>query len=370
MGKQEFWSLILLFIILWGGAEWSSAQNLVRNPGFEQIDECPTDLGQLEKTTFWSSVGKTKADLWASCLKDNLPADSLWRMTPTSGGTLAGFFPYKKNSTKCDTVRMERNFLAVRLSEPLKTGEQYCIRMKAALSVGSSAYLDSLSVFFSPSMPSMYNIGNPSASLAFEYAGKTENWLPLQGGYTALGGEEYMYIGFSGEPSILKPIPDLKTIRQNVYLYLEDVCLVDVAASWSCDCGSFERKFLKKETIRMDLSMAVPKNEREITLSNIYFEKGKSSLLPSSFPIMNGVAYVLSKTSTPIFVEGHTDDLGGEAYNQKLSQFRAEAVRNYLVSKGISPSRIQAIGKGQLEPVIPNTSDENRAMNRRVVFKF
>jgi OmpA-OmpF porin, OOP family len=65
-------------------------------------------------------------------------------------------------------------------------------------------------------------------------------------------------------------------------------------------------------------------------------------------------------------IVGHTDAIGTEAYNDRLSQRRAEAVRNFFVSQGIAAARISVAGKGEREPVAPNTTAEGRVQNRRV----
>ena len=70
-----------------------------------------------------------------------------------------------------------------------------------------------------------------------------------------------------------------------------------------------------------------------------------------------------------IELSAHTDDIGKDAYNDKLSNRRGESAKEYLVKQGISPDRIKAIGYGKRKPLVPNDSDEHRAMNRRVEFK-
>jgi outer membrane protein OmpA-like peptidoglycan-associated protein len=67
-----------------------------------------------------------------------------------------------------------------------------------------------------------------------------------------------------------------------------------------------------------------------------------------------------------LLIVGHTDDMGSDSYNQGLSQRRADAAANFLVSQGIARSRIQTSGKGEAEPVASNMSDDGRAQNRRV----
>ncbi|MDR2205227.1 MAG: OmpA family protein [Flavobacteriaceae bacterium] len=77
---------------------------------------------------------------------------------------------------------------------------------------------------------------------------------------------------------------------------------------------------------------------------------------------------LINNPDTNINIYGHTDDKGADAYNQTLSEKRANAVKNYLISKGISSSRMFAMGMGEAEPIASNTTDAGRAENRRVEF--
>jgi outer membrane protein OmpA-like peptidoglycan-associated protein len=81
------------------------------------------------------------------------------------------------------------------------------------------------------------------------------------------------------------------------------------------------------------------------------------------------VAYLGANPSSPITVEGHTDSIGSDQYNQKLSERRANAVRQYLIEKGIASSRIQVVGYGEQKPVADNKTNEGRALNRRAEFE-
>jgi OOP family OmpA-OmpF porin len=69
-------------------------------------------------------------------------------------------------------------------------------------------------------------------------------------------------------------------------------------------------------------------------------------------------------------VGAYTDDVGTDQYNNELSQKRAVAVKTYLVEKGAKTEQLQTKGYGERSPVVPNTNDENRALNRRVEFKI
>jgi OOP family OmpA-OmpF porin len=70
-----------------------------------------------------------------------------------------------------------------------------------------------------------------------------------------------------------------------------------------------------------------------------------------------------------IEIGGHTDSDGSEAYNKRLSQSRASAVKSYLTNKGMSENRLTAVGYGELDPVANNGTKEGKAKNRRIEFK-
>jgi outer membrane protein OmpA-like peptidoglycan-associated protein len=105
-----------------------------------------------------------------------------------------------------------------------------------------------------------------------------------------------------------------------------------------------------------------------ITLSgSVLFASGKSTLLPSAQSKLNEVADALkTEVNHKIVVEGHTDSKGSDATNHELSLRRAEAVRSYLITRGVDESSIVAVGLGSTNPVADNASPEGRANNRRV----
>jgi outer membrane protein OmpA-like peptidoglycan-associated protein len=101
----------------------------------------------------------------------------------------------------------------------------------------------------------------------------------------------------------------------------------------------------------------------------IHFEFNKAKIRPESFQVLDAVVDVLVKTpDIRIEVQGHTDNVGGAAYNKKLSEQRSASVKMYLVSHGIDPSRLTSHGYGFDRPLVANDSDQNRALNRRVQF--
>ena len=97
------------------------------------------------------------------------------------------------------------------------------------------------------------------------------------------------------------------------------------------------------------------------------FQVGSSEIRPSSYPALNEIADVLEKNpSVKLEVAGHTDSTGSAALNQRLSEQRAQAVLEYLVSKGIDRDRLSAKGYGLTKPIATNATPQGRAKNRRV----
>lgn len=109
---------------------------------------------------------------------------------------------------------------------------------------------------------------------------------------------------------------------------------------------------------------------RPIVIGAINFAFNKSDITPEAKNILDKIAESLvdpSNASRTITVTGNTDAIGGEGYNQKLGQDRADQAKAYLVSKGLAESRVMARTAGESDPIAPNDTDNGRATNRRVL---
>lgn len=101
--------------------------------------------------------------------------------------------------------------------------------------------------------------------------------------------------------------------------------------------------------------------------SEASFDFGKSSLKAAFKPTLNKVAGVLREdSSTRIRVVGHTDSVGSDTYNLRLSEQRAQATSDYLIAQGVRANQVQTLGRGESEPRASNSTAEGRAQNRRV----
>jgi len=114
-----------------------------------------------------------------------------------------------------------------------------------------------------------------------------------------------------------------------------------------------------------------PPVSKKIVLRGVNFDFNKANIRPDAAGILREAATILKDNSTVnVSVEGHTDAIGSDQYNQKLSLRRAEAVKQFLVKEGIAASRLQVRGFGKTQPVASNDTEDGRAQNRRVELKI
>ncbi|GGD80512.1 hypothetical protein GCM10011514_50760 [Emticicia aquatilis] len=117
----------------------------------------------------------------------------------------------------------------------------------------------------------------------------------------------------------------------------------------------------------IDILLDPIKKDVKTVLNNIFFDSGKAELRPESFTELDKLQLLLAQNpSLQVEISGHTDDVGKDAENQALSEKRAFSVADYLIKKGVNPQNIKVKGYGKTKPLVPNTSEENRQINRRI----
>jgi outer membrane protein OmpA-like peptidoglycan-associated protein len=129
-----------------------------------------------------------------------------------------------------------------------------------------------------------------------------------------------------------------------------------------------ERKAQEAMT-KLEQIASVKEQERGLVITfpgSVLFAFDQAVLLPGALSGLDQVAEALSHRKENILVEGHTDARGTDAYNYDLSYRRAQAVRDYLIARGLPPERVRAVGAGESRPVADNRTSEGRANNRRV----
>lgn len=129
----------------------------------------------------------------------------------------------------------------------------------------------------------------------------------------------------------------------------------DSALAAEQQSNAVEIQRLKDETLKIDIA------------NEVSFDFARADIKPSFKPTLDKVAGVLQRyPNSVVHVVGHTDSVGSDAYNQRLSEQRAEAVVAYLANAGVSRDRLRAEGRGESEPRDTNATEAGRQLNRRV----
>jgi outer membrane protein OmpA-like peptidoglycan-associated protein len=153
----------------------------------------------------------------------------------------------------------------------------------------------------------------------------------------------------------------------------------DITVSINKDGYAYNAKVIEKETLVKTDASAVKTGKLKIdtveigkafSIDDIIFESDSYALTTKSKYILNGFStYLLKNSQLKFAINGHTDDLGDDEKNRQLSQNRSDAVKKYLVEKGIDEGRLIAKGFGETKQKFPNTSELNRTKNRRTEFQ-
>ncbi|HTF95023.1 MAG TPA: OmpA family protein [Cellvibrio sp.] len=149
--------------------------------------------------------------------------------------------------------------------------------------------------------------------------------------------------------------------------YLEDSRkgLSEQATAAQLDARTRETEALRRQIAELNAKQT--ERGLVVTLGDVLFETGKSDLKSGAAANLGKlVTFLNQEPERSLVIEGHTDSVGSESYNQTLSQNRADSVKAFLLGQGVAANRITAVGKGESAPVASNDSSSGRQMNRRV----
>ena len=147
-------------------------------------------------------------------------------------------------------------------------------------------------------------------------------------------------------------------------------CAVDDRKQYSV-CGSAEGYhdtcMAVNDLKKMQSLQLEPVVVKRFVLKNMHFATDKTKILPSSEKALRELyTFMVENPTTRILIVGHTDDVGSDAYNQRLSEGRSASVKREMVVRGIDANRMETEGHGEKDPIVPNDSDAHRQENRRV----
>lgn len=143
----------------------------------------------------------------------------------------------------------------------------------------------------------------------------------------------------------------------------------DVEITASSDGYLPDKVIVSKKDNEKNIKLTKLERGKSIIVENIHFEVDQAHLRMESLNILDSIISQMKKNiRIKLEVQGHTDSTGGKAYNQKLSERRADAVVEYMIKQGISPERLKPVGMGQEKPVSDNNTAQGRKKNRRTEF--
>lgn len=390
---KKFWIPISLFFLL-GMSAFSqglpvadtSRVNLVFNGSFEEYRFCPKRVdavGVLINVDGWYQPTKGSADYFNTCgsRECGVPKNKLGEQLPHDGDGYCGIYCSKNDY---------REYLQTRLRRKLRAGDSIRLTFFVSLSEQSTGAVATLGGLFTKEdiydtvrsillhkeyetlsddifqvIATTYTpqVMNPSDVPLTD----TRNWQCVTGIFVADGGEQYITLGNfnTAERSGYVEPDSLVQLLPGSYYYIDDVfveclnCEPPIADDLNVDSN-----YLTQEQPTFSVGST-------FVLKDIFFEFDKSTILQQSFfELMRLITLLNTYPDMQIEVGGHTDSKGSDSYNQRLSESRAKAVADYLISKGISERRLQYRGYGKTKPIDTNETEEGRARNRRVEFKI
>jgi OmpA-OmpF porin, OOP family len=156
-------------------------------------------------------------------------------------------------------------------------------------------------------------------------------------------------------------VPEGKKYNIRVRKFNKDFFFTDINVA-AVDGGQELTQYLRIKLVKFYV--------RGYTLDHVYFDTNKWDIKPASLPTLEKLYQSFVKNPKLVVeIAGHTDHVGDDANNLRLSQLRADAIREYLIKKGISEGRVLAKGYGEKSPVAGNDTDAGRAKNRRTEVK-
>lgn len=358
-----------LFLTLLLCSRFLGAQNLVPNGSFEDYLVCPGGYSQSPgefRVNSWRALTMGSPDYFNSCSGGEAAVPYNWAGISDAydGFGYAGIYTWM-------TEKDYREYLHCKLTEPLIKDSLYRVEFKYKLSSYSKYATDRIALLLSDTLKTFRHDKplrvSPTISFLKDSAltPETGGWELAVAEYKAKGNERFLTIGNFADNATtrhyqikFRPASE-PMLADAAYYYIDDVQVIPQFASQSSD-----QPLPVFTGVDADLNTVY-------VLENIRFDFNSYALLPESyFDLDRLVKYLKDRPDLKVELSGHTDDTGGDEYNDRLSESRAKSAARYLISKGIAENRITTHGYGERMPLVHDDSEEARETNRRVEIRF
>jgi len=362
-------SIVILTLLSVCNAFWCTAQkystpNIVPNPGFELIDQPPVNwfnLGQdfTRCIKYWSSPTDASPDAYGPgiTVPANWARKGFGKVQPRSGEYMAGMTLYG-----CDGGKPHcREYIQIQLSEPLVLGQKYYIEFYLR-HLANSLESNNIGVYFNNRTIKVQ--GDPVLKFTPQFNTEfiitcDDYWERISGEIIAMSESDNIIIGNFYSDAATQTRTTGSDNFGYAYYYIDDITIQKIPP------------LLPVPVKSDDIRLANLDAGQIILLKYIFFESDKSELLPRSFQELDKLLELLQQNpGIRIEVRGHTDNLGDEKYNLRLSKDRAKSVVDYLRANDIAAARLKYKGFGSAEPKSTNDTEEGRSLNRRVEIRI
>lgn len=365
--------VVLVFLLIGLGEVYVlHGQNLVPNPSFEVSGDCPGGFLQRPsefRVDGWRPVSLGTPDYFHACSTGQADVPYNWAgiSDAYAGEGYIGIFAWMD-----DDVHY-REFAACRLTAPLIRDSTYLIEFHYKLSSYSKFCIDRMGILLTDTLfmrktdrapnlePTLHALEDSIMTV------RTGSWETAHWEYRARGGEQFLTLGNFYDNDVTRACEiQYRAIQEpmlaaSAYYFLDDIQVIPKYQVSAMPLVEGVADFHAGE-VAMDT---------RYVLRNIQFEFDSYKLRYSSFDELDALArYLQRHKGVSVQLSGHTDDVGGDRYNEKLSLRRAESVAGYLRLQGIDGSRIGVEGYGKSRPLVGGSTDAVRETNRRVEIRF
>jgi outer membrane protein OmpA-like peptidoglycan-associated protein len=364
---------LILFLLI---SKINKSQNLIPNPSFEVYVNCPNKhLGFYgtvkELIPEWYNPTLGSPDYYNSCSKGHsgVPKNYVGISEAKEGKAYIGLVLAESNISN---KKNYREYIHVKMLESFKRDSLYCISFYIKHASYSKYQTKNVGVYFSKKKINKWTqkVLNKKPQIDHnEFYIDGSKWHLICGIYKSIGNEKYLTIGnfknYKNTSVIENPLVNVKTTKTTTaYYYIDNVSVNKINSIYQCNCKDEQIISFADSTIEIFANL-LP--EKIITLPEFTFSTNNWNINENVKPLLDTLfSYLQTNKTFKLLVNGHTDNTGLEENNIKLSEKRADAVKQYLVHKGINSERITINGFGSEQPIASNETEEGRAKNRRV----
>jgi outer membrane protein OmpA-like peptidoglycan-associated protein len=358
--------------------DFADAQNIIPNGSFED-GQSILNQSQNSWQKYFGHDTPDYFNLGKSDPHNDLFDKYMGGASPYDGNAFMGIFCYRVHPMK--KARNIREFLEAELLDTLEKDSAYTFEISLQLDEESNVCLRNFGVIFSEkrgAFRSESEIFTTPPDIAFDevWLDNASGWITLEAAYYARGNEKFIMIGnlFPDYRTRIKKREDTrntgkkkkwKLTRQEMAAYY----YIDALSLEKSNVDAINHITLPNIIPPGDFNLDTLKKERTIVLRNINFIFNTAAFTEKSYPELERLFRLMQDhPDLQIQINGYTDNLGSRKYNLRLSELRAKAVKDFLVTGGIDPARITCEGFGFEQPIRPNDSEKNRQLNRRVEF--